>query len=391
ANTGPGRIVLTLPGTTYTPGARQRITVRVEDPNQRRWGFQVTARVVGSLKTQAGSFTPVDSFTQVLCSNANLVEQSCNSPLLLQFIEHTLSGSRPNTTVGATFEFDWTPPASNVGSVIFYAAGNAANNNAENTGDRIYTTNQTITFAAGGGGPRPTISSLENGGTPTSAAFAQNTWVAIKGSNLATTTRIWEGRDFNGNNLPTQLDGTSVKINNKDALSPGQVNVLAPLETALGNVQVQVSTPGGSSDPVTGTIQQFAPAFFVVNGDSPGNKYIAARHLDFSLVGPATLFPGATTPARPGEVISLYGTGFGETNPPIPGGQIVTVPGTLTTMPVIRMGGVNMDVSFAGQSATGLYQFNVTIPESAPAGDQAVVAEIGGVSTQAGAFITVQR
>jgi uncharacterized protein (TIGR03437 family) len=38
-----------------------------------------------------------------------------------------------------------------------------------------------------------------------------------------------------------------------------------------------------------------------------------------------------------------------------------------------------------------LYQFNVTIPDAAPDGDQAVIATIGGVASPATGSITVQR
>jgi hypothetical protein len=56
----------------------------------------------------------------------------------VQFIEHTLAGTRPGTTGSATFEFDWTPPATNSGNVVLYAAGNAANGDGNVTGDHIY-------------------------------------------------------------------------------------------------------------------------------------------------------------------------------------------------------------------------------------------------------------
>ena len=397
-NSGPGNVRITLPGgNTYVPGVKQRISVTVSDPTptQRRWGFQATARVAGSpsLKTQAGNFEPVNSFTQRLCSTATLLETNCNNPSLLQFIEHTLEGTRLGTTGGATFEFDWTPPATDVGNVIIYVAGNAANGDSvSDQRDRIYTTNVTLTPSTISGGAKPAIS--QNGvvnGASFRAGIAQNTWVTIQGSNLAANTRIWEGRDFSGNSLPTRLDGVSVKINNRDAfvyyISPTQLNVLAPVDSSLGPVQVQVTTSGGTSDAMPAEMARFSPAFFIFNND----KYIAATHADGSLLGPTSLFTGSTTPARPGEVITLYGSGFGETTPPIPNGQIVSSALTLVTQPTIRMGSTVMSLSFGGVTAAGLYQFNVTVPADAPNGDQPVTAEIGGITSAANAFITVQR
>jgi uncharacterized protein (TIGR03437 family) len=55
----------------------------------------------------------------------------------------------------------------------------------------------------------------------------------------------------------------------------------------------------------------------------------------------------------------------------------------------MTIGGVAVTPSFAGLSASGLYQFNVTVPASLPNGDAAVVATIGGVSSQTGLAITV--
>jgi uncharacterized protein (TIGR03437 family) len=46
--------------------------------------------------------------------------------------------------------------------------------------------------------------------------------------------------------------------------------------------------------------------------------------------------------------------------------------------------------SFAGLSSSGLYQFNVTVPASLTAGNAALSATIGGVTTQAGVVIAIQ-
>ena len=39
------------------------------------------------------------------------------------------------------YEFDWTPPATAVGNITIYVAGNAANGNGNEQGDHIYTAN----------------------------------------------------------------------------------------------------------------------------------------------------------------------------------------------------------------------------------------------------------
>ena len=139
-NGGPGSVKIILPnGPTYTPGTKQHIKVQVSDPDQMRWGFQLTARLNSDLANgRAGDLVPgTEGFTHVRCASGNF--DNCKADEL-QFIEHTSVGTRPGTPIGGTFEFDWTPPAAGSGSVTLYASGNAANNDKGLTGDRIYTT-----------------------------------------------------------------------------------------------------------------------------------------------------------------------------------------------------------------------------------------------------------
>src|SRR5436189_1826220 len=130
-------------GTTYTPGQKQRMTVTITNTatTARLYGFQVSARLMSNLNTgQAGTLTPSDRETQVICSDDRAAP--CRDTAPIQFIEHTLAKS------GNTYEFDWTPPASaDAGPVRFYVAGNAANGNGMDTGDRIFTANITLTPA----------------------------------------------------------------------------------------------------------------------------------------------------------------------------------------------------------------------------------------------------
>src|ERR1035438_4238231 len=132
--------------------------------------------------------------------------------------------------------------------------------------------------------------------------------------------------------------------------------------------------------------REFAPALFTFL-----STYAAAVHADGVYVGKPNLLPGADTrPARPGETILLFGTGFGPTDPPLPASQVVTQAAVLANPITVRIGGIAADVAFAGLTGSGLVQFNVTLPDL-PDGDAPVVIEIAGVPTQAGVSITVQR
>jgi uncharacterized protein (TIGR03437 family) len=72
-------------------------------------------------------------------------------------------------------------------------------------------------------------------------------------------------------------------------------------------------------------------------------------------------------------------------------GQILAGVSPLVVAPAITFNGLSAKVVFAGLVATGLYQFNVTVPTGLPDGDAAVVATLGGFSSPAGASITIKN
>ena len=223
-------------------------------------------------------------------------------------------------------------------------------------------------------------------------AIASATWITIFGANLSQTTRQWTQSDFVDNNLPTQLDGVSATVNGSPAyvsyVSPTQVNVLVPDDTTAAQVQVQVTTAQGTSNFFVADSHEMAPALFLFSGTT----YAAATRADGTYVGKPGLINGWTfAPAKPGDIISLWGTGFGLTDPWLPASKLVTHAATLANSVTILIGGQQAQVSYAGLSGSGLDQFNVTVPETLPDGDQPLVARIGGVQTQGGVFVTVRR
>ena len=249
----------------------------------------------------------------------------------------------------------------------------------------------TLTAAAG---PTPAISLVANaeGENP---VIAPNTWIEIKGVNLAPNqdalnVRVWGTADFVNNQMPTQLDGVSVALNGKSAylyyVNPSQVNVLTPPDAIEGPVNVVLNNNGVSSQTFSAQARALSSSFFVFDG-----THIAATHLNGADIGPATLYPGLTTPASPGEIIVIYGNGFGQTSTPVVSGS-VTQSGTLSPLPVITIGGVQATVQFAGLNITpGEFQFNVVVPTNLADGDQPITATYNGVTTQMGALLAVQR
>jgi len=102
--------------------------------------------------------------------------------------------------------------------------------------------------------PTPAISSVQNAGSFQNG-IAPATWIAIFGTSLAQSTYTWQPTDIVNGALPTALQGVSVMINGKAAyveyISPTQINVLAPDDTATGNVTVQITSNGVVSSSFT--------------------------------------------------------------------------------------------------------------------------------------------
>jgi uncharacterized protein (TIGR03437 family) len=243
---------------------------------------------------------------------------------------------------------------------------------------------------------QPAIQSAVN-----SAGFvpeiAPATWISVFGANLSTSTRSWKGADFNGNKLPTQLDGVGVNVNGKPAfvsyISPSQVNVLVPDDTAAGPVPVEVVTSQGRSSPLAVQESQYSPSLFRLPVE--GGVYVVAQTTDGMLVGNfevgyALGIPTQVRPAQPGEIVTLYGTGFGPTSPALPTDSLVSQPAVLATPVTFLFGRTLADVVWSGLTASGLYQFNIRIP-NVPSGDQVIVAEINGYRSQSDSVVSVQQ
>jgi len=224
-----------------------------------------------------------------------------------------------------------------------------------------------------------------------SPTIAPNTWVEVKGVDLAPAgdSRIWQGSDFVNNQMPVKLDGVSVTVNGKGAyvyyISPGQLNILTPPDAMSGPVQVVVTNNGTVSAAFTAQAQPLSPSFFVFDATN-----VAATHADGTLLGPPTLYPGSTTPAKPGETVVLYANGFGPTSTPVVSGSTVQS-GTLSPPPLVKIGGVAAAVQFAGLVAPGEFQFNVIVPASLADGDQPIMATYSGLTTQPGTLLAIQH
>jgi uncharacterized protein (TIGR03437 family) len=241
--------------------------------------------------------------------------------------------------------------------------------------------------------PEPQISA--NGvvnGASFGPGLVSGSWATIQGTNLSSVTDTWDNFIVNGQ-LPTLVDNVSVTIGGQPAyvyfVSATQINFIVP-NLSLGEQGITVSNSGIASASMNVETVMFAPAFFAW----PNNQLVATFQ-DFSYAAASGTFSGVTTtPAKPGETIILWGTGFGPTNPAAPEGK--ETPSTTTfstqTLPTVTVNNVSATVYGAALAPgfAGLYQVAIQVPSSLGAGNWPVVATIGGVSSPTGLMLAVQ-
>jgi uncharacterized protein (TIGR03437 family) len=196
-----------------------------------------------------------------------------------------------------------------------------------------------------------------------------------------------------------------VTVNGKPAylwfVSDGQINAQAPDDTATGTVPVVVTTVAGSNNTTT-TLGTAGPSFLLL-GDaahhatglvfSPTGTGGSQGGGTYDFLGPTSAGAGFR-PAKKGEVIVLYGVGFGPTDTPVPSGRIYTCPSSgcakLVTNPQVTLGGVTTTVSSATVAGAGLYQLILTVPQNVGTGDLSLQAIANGLQTQSGIVVPVQ-
>jgi uncharacterized protein (TIGR03437 family) len=252
-----------------------------------------------------------------------------------------------------------------------------------------------ITFGVSLAAPSAVAPSVSPGGVANaisgSAGMSPNTWISIYGSNFSTTVQTLTSTDIVNSTIPAALNGVSVQINGKPAyveyVSPGQINALAPADSSVGTVGITVTNSAGTSPGVTATMAAVLPGLAVLS-----NYVRAIRYPDLVLInGTGSSEAGFKTAAEatPGDVIALFGTGFGPTDPSVEPGQVFTGAYPATNKVTVTIGGVAAQVLWAGLAAAGLHQINVVVPSNIASGDHAVVASVAGSNSQSGAPLKI--
>lgn len=433
ANSGPGTLTLTVGGTaassepdaatlTYTPGEMIPLIVSFEDTTKFRVGFQLTVRS-GDGCGQPGSLAAASSDDG---SGIKTGSAACGpASSQVQWVTH----QRPRNGSSATFAIDWTAPAEDVGPVTIAVAVNGADGSGVR-GDHIYTL-QAVVQPQAAAPAAPVISdggvtSLGDSETPLTTG-APGGIAVISGTGFAAMGEGTLGSVGADGGLATNAGGVCVEVNQVRApvlyADATSVFVQLPAETALGPAAVQVirdceAAPDGPQEVLSNVamfeIASVKPALVHVSESTPG---AVAVHEDFSLVASEPETPAATdmsamsapaesdpaedtsgpemSPAVPGSVVTLFGTGFGPTDPALASGEIPALSHVLAAESVQLMLGETTipddHIVYAGATPgiAGLYQLSARIPEAMPVGEHAVSLMVDMQASPAGAMIAI--
>ena len=383
-NSDPRGSVL-IKASPYSPGVTQTIQVTIVHPEQKRWGFQLTARSAANPALGAGSFTP-NTTIRVRCVGG--IDAPCNGAL--EFASHR---SAVVTAVGAgfTYSIDWTPPADAVGDINLYAAGNAADGNNALTNDRIYNTSTVISPATCNLSALPFLSAAVNAAS-FSGPIAPNALITLFGTGFQPLglSRALYSSDVATNTVPSVLSCAAVEINRIRAplfyAGWGQLNVVVPSGVAPGPAEVRVVLNPSSraiySSPITVTAAVQAPALFTSDGKRAAANFAGSN----TLVGDPAMTAG-TLAAKPGDMVTLWATGLGDTNPKVDAAAVVQAPAPTVSTVTVMLNGTALpaaNVLYAGMAPglmAGVYQVNIKIPAGVTAGDGTVKLMVNGVAS----------
>ena len=207
--------------------------------------------------------------------------------------------------------------------------------------------------------------------------IAQGSILDIFGTGLATATSALQSVP-----LPTELNGTSVKITVNGTtthgilyyVSPTQIAAILPSATPVGTGQITVTVNKETSVPVSITVVQSAFGLLSLNGAGLG----PAAAIDAN-----SQYIELTNAANPGDLVTLWGSGLG----PVAGDEtIAQVPADLTNIPIeVDIGGIAAQVQYHGRSVyPGLDQIKVMVPAGVSGCHVSVVVRSGDIVSNFG-------
>jgi uncharacterized protein (TIGR03437 family) len=230
--------------------------------------------------------------------------------------------------------------------------------------------------------------------------LAPNGLYTIFGENFAQAGSGWQvgPGDLVGGQVPIRFQGVCVQVGTDFApvihVYPGQVSFQAPRVNTFGIVPVQVILNCREKGEARSNIEYVeiraaSPEFFFLATNEDGRNPVAAVNaLTYAVIG--------ASGAKPGDYVTIFGTGFGATSPLFFAGDLPDRIARVTAPVSITLGGqplAESDIQYVGVAPgfAGLYQINIRIPADSGEGNLPLAVSIGGVPSPDGAYLTVKR
>jgi len=236
----------------------------------------------------------------------------------------------------------------------------------------------------------PAIAAVANAASYAAGPVAPGEIVVIAGTSLADSALASAQLTSDGL-VANSLGATRVLFDDIPApllyTEAKQLSAIVPYEVSgQSQTSIQVEYEGVRSAPLIVAVAQTSPGIFTLNQSGTGQGAIVNQ--DGTINGP-------DNPAARGDVVSIYGTGEGQTIPPGTDGIIVTSADLHYPLQAVTVsiGGQSAEVLYAGSAGdevAGLLQVNARVPLGIATATAVPVTIATGGNSQAGVTLAVQ-
>ncbi len=204
--------------------------------------------------------------------------------------------------------------------------------------------------------------------------------------------------------LPLEVADARVFVNDRPApvyfASYGQINFQIPYDVRPGSGTVRVDRGSTRGNSVSAIFVPALPKLLrlqlrAAGVPMPENRdfFGIAVHQDGSFSLPREFGIPNSRPSKPGEALTIYGLGFGQTDPPVLAGaaaptsplaQVASGSKRVLFGALALTSGVAQDALYVGLTPgfVGLYQVNVVVPENSPKGDVPIRVQLDTTASE---------
>ena len=409
-DTGPGEHQLEIDGVpaseyAYVPGETVSMILKFQDEDARVNGFLLTARS-GDGCDSGGSFAPgpLPKGDRVKVRQGDSVflrPEPCGDRLKeVHWATHSLT--KEGTSV--EWEMLWTPPDTFSGPVTIAYAINGADGNGAASFDSVYF-GQVVVQASTETLDAPVITDggfslvgLADG----DAVAALGSFASLEGMHFAVSDGGRSALDESGLSS-TVIDDVCVEVGTHRAplyqVTADSVLFEIPLDAGLGATSVRVirfcDMPGSkNSESIAFTTEAVRPRF--LEFDDGETTHLAAVRRNLELFAAAGAIGGhRTRPAVPGDLVTVFGSGFGPLDPAREAGEVVhglrerASSAFRVLIGLLQVPATDMVYVGAAPHYGALQQVTFRVPTNVAAGSHTVRVFADGVAAAAGSQLEV--